>query len=287
MKDKVMRPFRAPRIAADKSGTATGKEGVIWKPLIIPETQHLEEGHVREILQNGAEIDERIDRKEMARAGNGCRLTLAMVDATAEEGTHLVRLALPPLAASPKGEMAAYKVASPSISEFETWLGAREVLPNQCDKNGRGDTALLQLQRPTNMSNEAWFASVLLSEQKRLEVDQNSRLVELKDILPDADSSDDDIPIVDTLKPKKTKPKPKMKLKERWTYEAVAEPTGIASKYWDASAPKERTTKKLAKEKLSALKVAETKTKGAPNFHLIIDPYVMLCISTKLFERFC
>ncbi len=68
MKDKVMRPFRAPRIAADRSGTATGKGisgldrpeitsealpiesqeatevGVIWKPFIIHETQHPEGG---------------------------------------------------------------------------------------------------------------------------------------------------------------------------------------------------------------------------------------------------
>ncbi len=102
------------------------------------------------------------------------------------------------------------------------------------DKHGCGDTVLLQLQRPANMSNEEWWASVLLSEQKRFEVDQNSRLVELDDILPDAGSSDDDIPIiVGTLQTKKQKPKPKKKRKELWTYEAVAEPTGIVSKYWE------------------------------------------------------
>jgi hypothetical protein len=98
--------------------------------------------------------------------------------------------------------MAASEVDSPSISEFETYLGAREVIQRQYDKQGKGDTVLLQLQRPANMSNEEWWASVLASEQRRLEIDQNSRLVELDDILPDVGSSDDDIAIVGTLKNK-------------------------------------------------------------------------------------
>ena len=102
----------------------------------------------------------------------------------------------------------------------------------------------------------------MLSEQKRLELLQNKRLVEPDEILFHADSSDDDIPIVGTLKPKKKSSKQKKKLSERWTYVAVAEPTGIASNYWDASAPTERTTKRLAKEKLSALKVAEHTISG-------------------------
>jgi hypothetical protein len=70
MKGKVMRPCRAPRLAADRSGRATGKGisgidrseitseplpiesqeatelGLIWKPVIIPETQHPEGSHV-------------------------------------------------------------------------------------------------------------------------------------------------------------------------------------------------------------------------------------------------
>jgi hypothetical protein len=77
------------------------------------------------VLENGEERDERIDREEMARPGNGCRLTLAMVDAAAEEGAQFVRLALP-RASRPRGKMAASEAASPSISEFETYLGARE-----------------------------------------------------------------------------------------------------------------------------------------------------------------
>jgi hypothetical protein len=185
--------------------------GVIWEPFIIHETQHPEGIHVQEILENGKERDERIDREEMARPGNGSHLTLAMVDAAADEGAHLVRFALP-RTSSPDGKMPAYDdAASPNISEFETYLGAREVLQKQYDKNGRGDTTLLQLQRPANMSNEEWWASVLLSEQRRLELGQTSRTVELDDILPEAYSSDDDLQIVGTLKPKTTKPKARKK----------------------------------------------------------------------------
>jgi hypothetical protein len=42
-----------------------------------------------------------------------------------------------------------------------------------------------------------------------------------------------------------------------WTYETVAEPTGIASKYWDVAAPPERATKRVAKQRLSDLHDAE------------------------------
>ncbi len=218
-----MRPFRAPRVATDRSRTATGNVnsdqerqevtsdvllmksqedtelGVIWETFRMPETQHPEGNHAQEILETGEERDERIDREEMARPGNGCRLTLAMVDAAADEGAHLVRLALP-REASPDGEMAASEAASPCISDFGRYLGAREELQRRYDEEGKGDTALLQLQRPANMSNEDWWASVLASEQRRLEVDQNSRLVEIDDILLDAGSSDDDLPIAGTLK---------------------------------------------------------------------------------------
>jgi hypothetical protein len=200
----------------------------------------------------------------MARPGNGCRLTLAMVDAAAKEGAHLVRFALPPRAASPKGKKAAGEEVSPSISEFESWLG-REAIKNKTNNNGKGATVQLPLQRPANCSNDAWWESVLLSEQKRLVDDQNSRVVALEEFVLGGDSSDDDIPIVGTLNRNNPKPTPKKKLKERWTYETVAEATGIASKYWDASALMERTTKRLAKEKLSALKVTEIDTTGAPH----------------------
>jgi hypothetical protein len=41
--------------------------------------------------------------------------------------------------------------------------------------------------------------------------------------------------------------------KTLWTYETVAEPTGVSSKYWDVAAPEERATKRRAKEKLIAI----------------------------------
>ncbi len=64
-----------------------------------------------------------------------------------------------------------------------------------------------------------------------------------------------------------TLPKPKRKGRSKgqlkWTYETVLEPTGAASKYWDADAPAERATKRLAKDKLVALKAAEAEPKGS------------------------
>ncbi len=47
-----------------------------------------------------------------------------------------------------------------------------------------------------------------------------------------------------------------------WTYETVAEPTGVASNYWDAYPPRERATKRLAKEKMLACKESEVETQG-------------------------
>jgi hypothetical protein len=51
------------------------------------------------------------------------------------------------------------------------------------------------------------------------------------------------------------KKKRKMPKKKLYFYEVVAEPTGIASKYWDAPAPSERATKVLANERLTELLV--------------------------------
>jgi hypothetical protein len=48
-----------------------------------------------------------------------------------------------------------------------------------------------------------------------------------------------------------------------WTYETVAEPTGVASKYWDAEAPSERRTKRLAKEKMLAIKETNVDIQGS------------------------
>ena len=51
--------------------------------------------------------------------------------------------------------------------------------------------------------------------------------------------------------------------KSLWTYETVAEPTGMSSKYWDADAPEERATKRRAKEKLIAIHEPDGASSGA------------------------
>jgi hypothetical protein len=97
------------------------------------------------------------------------------------------------------------------------------------------------------------------------------------DILLGGGSDDDDIPIVTQL-PKKLAmlaslaalpvPSPKQRKKKApkslWTYETVAEPTGAASRYWDADPRTERTTKRLAKERLLALREAEIASRYIP-----------------------
>ncbi len=115
----------------------------------------------------------------------------------------------------------------------------------------------LPLERPTNMSNDEWWESVLQSEKQRV-----SRLISVEDIMPCLSSSDDNTPIVTTLQRNTFKEKAKKKTKELWIYETVVEPTGVVSKYWDADAPSERRTKRQAKEKLSALQILNTISAG-------------------------
>jgi hypothetical protein len=78
-----------------------------------------------------------------------------------------------------------------------------------------------------------------------------------EDILFVERSKDDDVPIGITLPSPQPKRKERSKAQVKWTYETVLEPTGVASKYWDADAPAERATKRIAKEKLVALTAAE------------------------------
>ena len=80
-----------------------------------------------------------------------------------------------------------------------------------------------------------------------------SRVVRVEDLYLDSRSDDDDVPIVSTLKLPKPKRKVRPKAPVKWSYETVSEPTGAASKYWDAGAPSERATKRLAKEKMVAI----------------------------------
>ncbi len=55
----------------------------------------------------------------------------------------------------------------------------------------------------------------------------------------------------------------KKEKKTLWTYETVAEPTGMSSRYWDAEAPLERATKRRAKEKLSEIHEPDGASSGA------------------------
>lgn len=92
--------------------------------------------------------------------------------------------------------------------------------------------------------------------------DLHSRVIALEDILPESGSEDDNVAIVSTLKHFKPKRNGRKKVAVKWTYETVAEPTGAVSNYWDADAPTERATKRLAKEKLVALKEAAADPNG-------------------------
>ena len=104
-----------------------------------------------------------------------------------------------------------------------------------------------------------------------LENDVTSRVIEVEDILfaapamtvlacdpKAAESDDDDVPIAAILESKgKTKMKRKKVKQKRWDYVQVAEPTGVGSNYWDAAAPVERATKRVAKQKIRELQDGE------------------------------
>jgi hypothetical protein len=82
-------------------------------------------------------------------------------------------------------------------------------------------------------------------------------------MLLDADSSDDDVPIVQTLQAATAQAKKKKNVTKLCSYETVTEPTGVQSKYWDSPAPRERATKQQAKQKLDDLKKADKLPEGA------------------------
>jgi hypothetical protein len=132
--------------------------------------------------------------------------------------------------------------------------------------------------KPKTMSNNEFWQGVLESEQEKLSKDLETRTVAVEDILLGGDSdedADDNIPIVSQL-PKilallaalaeVPSPSPKQRKKKvpksLWTYVTVDEPTGAVSRYWDADAPSERATKRLAKERLVALREADVPSQG-------------------------
>jgi hypothetical protein len=72
----------------------------------------------------------------------------------------------------------------------------------------------------------------------------------------------------------------KKEKKTLWTYETVAEPTGMSSRYWDAEAPVERATKRRAKEKMSAIHEPDGAFSGAQPLTFFECSIVMVTIPT-------
>jgi hypothetical protein len=150
-----------------------------------------------------------------------------MVDALADEGAQYVRFAQPSSKCT-NVPASTSQSASPSISEFKTFLGEREVKLQKQTIN-KGSDKFVVYERPANVSNNEWWESVLTSEKERLEADKHSKTVDVADILPDEASSDDDIPIVSTLpsaKLSKPKRKGKQKGQLKWTYETFRSQQG-------------------------------------------------------------
>lgn len=145
--------------------------------------------------------------------------------------------------------------ASPNVNEFENFLEGLSAVgvPTRASpfKVSGVMPSNLPMTKPPHMSNDEWWDTVLQSEQQRLKAGDD-------ELNADAVSSDDDIPIVDTLPVAKKK----KKVKSLWSYETVNEPTGARSKYWDSPAPTQRATKELAKQKLQLMTNAEELPEG-------------------------
>jgi hypothetical protein len=226
--------------------------GVIWERFVVPETEACD------IERPGDESDGKTERDEVH--GNGSDWT---IEARKERVVVVLEDDLKTCSTS----------ASPCMQEFESFLERR----SQDNVDSVAQEGAMA-RKPKTMSNKDFWQGVLESEQQRLSKDLESRTVAVESILLGVDSeedADDNIPIVSQL-PKNLamlaalaavpspSPKPRKKKvpKSLWTYETVAEPTGAASRYWDADAPSQRTTKLLAKQRLEALREAEITSKG-------------------------
>ncbi len=226
--------------------------GVIWERFVIPETEACD------IERTGDESDEKTERDEVH--GNGSHWT---IEARKERVAVVLEDDL----------KTSSTTASPCMQDFESFLERK----SQDNIDSVAQEAAMA-RKPKTMSNNEFWQGVLESEQQRLSKDLESRSVAVEEILLGVDSeedAEDNIPIVSQL-PKNLamlaalaavpspSPKPRKKKvpKSLWTYETVAEPTGAASRYWDADAPSQRTTKRLAKQRLEALREAEITSKG-------------------------
>jgi hypothetical protein len=140
-------------------------------------------------------------------------------------------------------------VPSPNVLDFENYLDGLHSMQDSRAAASSVDSMAVSSQlpetRPAHMTKDEWWESVLRAERARVQKLEQSHLAPVEEMFLDPVSSDDDIPIVNTLPPTPAKAKKKKKVNTLWSYETVAEPTGIRSKYWDAQASTERATKQL------------------------------------------
>ncbi len=267
-----MKPFRAPRKAKElakppeRESEAPTELGVVQERHIIKETEEKVANrrggyelweNVHDDNETGEESEAWMDKEDMACGGSK-----------------------PALAEENNVQHASSKVQSPCLSEFEAFLDEIDAQRKHLCKDDRNKEASCgedEVSKPVSaltsrQRTDAWWEGVLESEKRRCEEDMKARTVAVEDILFDEGSDDDDIPIVATLPPKAsnlsmlamaaTQKTSKKAPKQLWTYETVSEPTGIVSKYWDSPAPKERETKRAAKQKLSDLTMAQPEGLG-------------------------
>jgi hypothetical protein len=134
-------------------------------------------------------------------------------------------------------------------------------------------------KRKKMSKNDEFWEGVLESERRRLLNDRETFLTPVEAMMVGGSSDEDDVPIAQTLAKQSNglsmlatlaaQPTPspiarkKKAKKSLWTYETVAEPTGISSRYLDADTPTERATQRRAKEKLSAIHEPDGNSSGA------------------------
>lgn len=199
------------------------------------------------ITETGDEYEARMDREQLEDPHNGCKLTMKMVEALGAEGAQFVR-GVPQTMTSDKGEGEASVASSPNLSEFETYLDgiAKERRSTITQRKQTVTTANKKLESDdeddlVTVDNVEVRArakrhgvAVAMSPTRQIALhipsdEPNSRVISIEDILPEVMEDDDAVPIVATLKLPTTKRKGGRKKQEvKWTYETVAEPTGIS-----------------------------------------------------------
>jgi hypothetical protein len=247
-KGEVMRPFRAPRSRVGQTGAKASPTRQSRRRTDKPDATTTK----RDTEDNEGPTELRVTRWLIPETEEGHR------DITERERS---TNALLPIQASTS------TATSPAVSEFETYLqelsSKAASSMETSSSNNVPLSSTLPSNRPAHLTKDEWFESVLRAEQERVKQLEMAHLVPVNEMFFDTVSSDDDVPIVNTLQSKTAKAKTPKKVKTLWTYETVEEPTGIRSNYWDAVAPKERATKQLAKQKIDNIKDVETQAEGA------------------------